>query len=35
MNAKTRLTLGVALLLVGLITPFGAFLVAETTGLPR
>ena len=30
MNAKTRLTLGVALLLVGLITPFGAFLVAET-----
>ena len=30
MNAKTGLKLGVALLVIGLITPFGAFLVAGT-----
>lgn len=30
MNANTRLKLGVALLVIGLIMPFGAFLVAGT-----
>ena len=30
MNAETRLKLGVALLVIGLITPFGTFLVAGT-----
>src|ERR1035437_8359325 len=30
MNAETRLKLGIALLVIGLITPFGTFLVAGT-----
>ena len=33
-NPKTRLKLGVALLVIGLITPFGAFLVAGTNWPP-